>query len=165
MMEAHLVKVGMADLKVTNDAFGVLKTMGLGSCVGIAIYDRQKKIAGLAHVMLPHSGIMRHQVMNVAKYADTAIPEMIGQMVALGASVARMEAKIAGGAQMFQFITQSESMKIGSRNIEMCKEMLLRFRINVVAEDTGGNYGRTVEFANATGIMTIRTALNGVKEL
>ncbi len=164
MMEHQLVKVGMADLQVTNEASSVLKTTGLGSCVGITLYDSIKKIAGMAHVMLPNSEIARGDQINLAKYADTAIPEMIRLMQNLGASPLRLEAKLAGGAQMFTFPGQSDSMRIGPRNVETCKTMLLKYKIPVKAEDTGGNYGRTIEFVSATGLLLIRSVQQGVKE-
>ncbi|MFE5319578.1 chemotaxis protein CheD [Paenibacillus sp. NPDC056579] len=164
MIQDNFIKVGMADLNVTH-LTGVLKTTGLGSCVGITLYDGKAKVAGMAHVMLPTSDIAREGKLNIAKYADTAIPEMIQKMEALGASVARMEAKMAGGAQMFAFGGSSDTMRIGPRNVESCKEMLKRYSIPLKAEDTGGNYGRTIEFDCVTGSLLIRSVQQGVKEL
>lgn len=164
MIQDNFIKVGMADLNVTH-LTGVLKTTGLGSCVGITLYDGKAKVAGMAHVMLPTSDIAREGKLNIAKYADTAIPDMIQKMEALGASVARMEAKMAGGAQMFAFGGSSDTMRIGPRNVESCKEMLKRYSIPLKAEDTGGNYGRTIEFDCVTGSLLIRSVQQGVKEL
>ncbi|SDC86968.1 chemotaxis protein CheD [Paenibacillus sp. UNCCL117] len=164
MIQDHLIKVGMADLNVTQ-LTGVLKTTGLGSCVGLTLYDAKAKVAGMAHVMLPTSEIAREGKLNVAKYADTALPEVIRLMEQLGAEVRRMAAKMAGGAQMFAFGGQSETMRIGPRNVESCKEVLARYRIPVVGEDTGGNYGRTIEFDCVTGVLVIRSVQHGVKEL
>lgn len=164
MIQDNFIKVGMADLNVTH-LTGVLKTTGLGSCVGLTLYDGKAKVAGMAHVMLPTSDIAREGKLNMAKYADTAIPEMIQKMEALGASVARMEAKMAGGAQMFAFGGSSDTMRIGPRNVESCKDMLKRYSIPLKAEDTGGNYGRTIEFDCVTGTLLIRSVQQGVKEL
>jgi chemotaxis protein CheD len=164
MIQENLIKVGMADLNVTH-LTGVLKTTGLGSCVGLTLYDARAKVAGMAHVMLPSSDIAREGKLNIAKYADTAIPEMIQRMIALGAQVSRMEAKMAGGAQMFAFGGSSDTMRIGPRNVESCKDMLQTYKIPVKAEDTGGNYGRTIEFDCETGILLIRSVQQGVKEL
>lgn len=164
MIQENLIKVGMADLNVTQLS-GVLKTTGLGSCVGITLYDKQAKIAGMAHVMLPTSDIAREGKLNIAKYADTAVPELIRMMENLGAQIRRMEAKMAGGAQMFNFSRQSDTMRIGPRNVESCKEMLKHYSIPLKAEDTGGNYGRTIEFDCETGILVIRSVQHGVKEL
>lgn len=164
MTQTNLIKVGMADLNVAR-LTGVLKTTGLGSCVGVTLFDARQRIAGMAHVMLPSSEIAKEGSLNIAKYADTALPEMIRRMKELGASTDRMEAKLAGGAQMFAFATGSDTMRIGPRNVDACKEMLKKFSIPIKAEDTGGNYGRTIEFDSETGILVIRSVNFGVKEL
>jgi chemotaxis protein CheD len=164
MKTENLVIVGMADMNVLSD-IGVLKTAGLGSCVGVTLYDPVTKAAGMAHIMLPSSTIAKEGTLNRAKYADTAIPELIERMRRIGASVSRLEAKLAGGAQMFAFHTSSDLMRIGPRNVEMCKYMLEQYSIPVKGEDTGGYVGRTIEFYNATGVMVLRTAKQGVKEI
>jgi len=164
MMQDMFIKVGMADLNVAH-ADGVLKTTGLGSCVGLALYDSLAKVAGMAHVMLPSSDIAKEDQFNVAKYADTAIPELINRMSKLGAVVSRMKAKMAGGAQMFAFSSGADTMRIGPRNVESCKAMLQQYRIPLIAEDTGGNYGRTIEFYCESGILLIRSIQQGIKEL
>ncbi|MFC0214361.1 chemotaxis protein CheD [Paenibacillus chartarius] len=164
MMQDSIIKVGMADLNVAQSA-GVLKTTGLGSCVGLTLYDARTKVAGMAHVMLPTSDIAKEGSLNIAKYADTAIPELVAQMQKLGAVVARMEAKMAGGAQMFAFAANHDTMRIGPRNVESCKEQIKKFGIPLIAEDTGGNYGRTIEFDCVTGILLIRSVQHGVKEM
>ncbi|WP_019532558.1 chemotaxis protein CheD [Paenibacillus ginsengihumi] len=164
MIQDQYIKVGMADLNVTS-RIGVLKTTGLGSCVGVTLYDAAAKVAGMAHVMLPSSSIAREGTLNVAKYADTAIPEMIRRMEDLGARTERMEAKLAGGAQMFAFGGSSDTMRIGPRNVESCKELLKRYAIPLKAEDTGGNYGRTIELDCETGVLFIRSVQKGIKEL
>jgi chemotaxis protein CheD len=161
----HVIKVGMADLKVTRNNEEVLKTTGLGSCVGITLYDPSAGVGGMAHIMLPDSGIAREGNLNLAKYADTAIPELIRQMCAIGANEKRLIAKLAGGAQMFAFSSTSDTMRIGPRNVETCKELLEQLRIPVHAEDTGANYGRTIEFYCATGKLLIRSVQQGVKEV
>lgn len=158
-----MVKVGMADLKVVvfPDA---LTTLGLGSCVGICLYDSTSKVTGMAHIMLPSSKAIRKNE-NVAKFADTAIVELISQMEKLGARKSRFIAKIAGGAQMFSFSSQNESMKIGERNAEAVREILKLYGIPIKADDTGGNFGRTIEFYSENGKLIIKTAGKGVKEI
>jgi chemotaxis protein CheD len=160
-----MIKVGMADLNVAGGDGSVLKTTGLGSCVGLTLYDKSTGIAGMAHVMLPSSDIAREAQINLAKYADTAIPEMISRMAALGAKIARLEAKMAGGAQMFAFSGQSDTLRIGPRNVEACVNMLERLRIPIVSQDTGGNYGRTIEFDSGNGKLYIRSVQFGIKEI
>lgn len=158
-----ITKVGMADMNAVRSP-GLLKTSGLGSCVGLSLYDPIHKVAGLAHVMLPSSEIAREQNLNIAKYADTSIPALIEMMEKLGARKVNLQAKMAGGAQMFQ-MTGSDTMRIGPRNVESCKAILLQYSIPLLAEDTGGNYGRSVEIDSANGQFMIRSVQNGVKQL
>ncbi|RCW50142.1 chemotaxis protein CheD [Paenibacillus prosopidis] len=164
MIQLNLVKVGMADLNIATDG-AILKTTGLGSCVGLTLYDPIRKIAGMAHVMLPSSEIARETKMNLAKYADTAIPELLDRMIAAGAYVERMKAKMAGGAQMFAMSGQSDSLRIGPRNVESCTEMLSKFKIPIISQDTGGSFGRTVEFDSNSGMLSIRSVQFGTKEI
>lgn len=159
-----IVSVGMADLNVAGPE-GIIRTTGLGSCVGLTLYDPVMKIGGLAHVMLPSSAIAREGQLNLAKYADTALPILLNKMKDLGASPQRIIAKMAGGAQMFAFAGAGDSMRIGPRNVESCREGLALMGIPLAAEDTGGNYGRTVELDCATGKFTIRSVQMGIKEL
>ena len=156
-------KVGMADLKVTEFP-NALTTLGLGSCVGICLYDPVSKVTGMAHIMLPSSKAIRKNE-NVAKFADTAIVELIKQMEIKGAKKTRFFAKIAGGAQMFSFSSQNDAMKIGERNAEAVRIILKELNIPVKADDTGGNFGRTIEFFSADGRLLIKTAGLGIKEL
>lgn len=152
----------MADLNVVTEP-DVLRTVGLGSCVGVALIDISAKVAGLAHVMLPTAG--KPDVQNPAKYADTAIPLLIDKMLAKGAIINRIQAKIAGGAQMFTTLNTSDLIRVGPRNVEAVKEALKSFRIPLQAEDTGGNSGRTIDFSSSDGSLTIRTVAQGVKTL
>lgn len=153
---SDIIKVGMADLKTCVSPNGVT-TLGLGSCVGIAIRDPVNKIGGLAHVMLPDSTAIKNGNLNVAKFADTGIVELVKQMEKLGANRSRMVAKIAGGATMFSFQGGSSSMgQVGQRNVEATKAKLKELKIPILAEDTGANYGRTVIFFPETGDFHIR---------
>ena len=152
---SEIIKVGMADLKTCISPDGVT-TLGLGSCVGIALRDPVTKIGGLAHIMLPDSTAIRNSSQNIAKVADTGIVELVNQMEKLGANKARLEAKIAGGATMFQFNTNNGTMMIGERNVEASKQKLAELNIPLLAQDTGANYGRTVTYYPETGEFHIR---------
>lgn len=162
--EQKIVKVGMAELD-TITGQGLIRTTGLGSCVGVTLFDQQRKIAGLAHVMLPSSDIAREGTLNIAKYADTALPELVQRLSDLGAAKSKLVAKMAGGAQMFTFGGKGDSMRIGPRNVDSCKLMLSKLNIPLIAEDTGGNYGRTIELDLESGILFIRSIQKQVKEL
>ena len=143
-----VIKVGMADLNVCVSPDSIT-TLGLGSCVGIALRDPVTKIGGLAHVMLPDST-------NIPKFADTGIEELVKQVVARGANRGRLVAKIAGGAQMFAFQSKNDMVRVGERNVEATRKKLAQLRIPVIAQDTGKNYGRTVIFYPETGDFVIR---------
>lgn len=155
----NLVKVGMADLKTATNP-EVLTTLGLGSCVGVCIYDPVTKISGMAHIMLPSSKAIRNNS-NIAKFADTAIIKLVEDMVNNGARKARLISKIAGGSQMFSFSSKNDMMKIGERNAIAVKEMLKELGIPLKAEDTGGNYGRSIEFSSEDGSLKIKTIGHG----
>lgn len=116
---SQIIKVGMADLKVCKSPDGVT-TLGLGSCVGIALRDPVTKIGGLAHIMLPDSTVIRNNS-NIPKFADTGIDALVKQIVAAGANRGRLVAKIAGGARMFAFSNNSDMTGVGDRNVEAVK--------------------------------------------
>jgi chemotaxis protein CheD len=156
--------VGMADLIVVS-APAKLITLGLGSCIGLVIFDTIAKIAGMAHIMLPDSRGAKG-IEKVGKFADTAVPTVIDEMIKKGAAKARMKAKIAGGAQMFALPdTTSEFLSVGSSNVKETVAMLAKSGIPLIASDTGGNKGRTVEFATSTWILTIKTLGKGKTEI
>lgn len=159
---ANLVTVGIADLNVVSDPDQLI-TYALGSCVGICLYDSSKKIAGLAHIMLPLSTEATGGGTNKRRYADTGIKELIETMNRKGASTLHMTAKIAGGAQMFS--TASAVFNIGDRNVAAVKKILSDYKIRIIAEDTGLNYGRTQLLHADTGIMEIRAAMKPTKML
>ena len=150
----EIIKVGMADLKVCKAPDG-LTTLGLGSCVGVAVRDPSTKVGGLAHVMLPDSTAIS-QNSNKPKFADTGIVMLIEEMVKAGANRSRMVAKIAGGAQMFALQNKSDMVQVGRRNVEACKKKLAELKIPILAEDTGLNYGRTVIYYPESGDFIIR---------
>ena len=149
-----VIKVGMADLNVCVSPDSIT-TLGLGSCVGIAVRDPVTKIGGLAHIMLPDSTAIRINS-NIPKIADTGIEELVKQVVAKGANRSRLVAKIAGGAQMFAFQTKNDMVRVGERNVEATKKKLAQLKFPILAEDTGKNYGRTVIFYPETGDFVIR---------
>lgn len=162
MME--VIKVGIADSKVASNS-EILRTAGLGSCVGVTLYDRSKKVGGMVHIMLPESP--ENKEFKKAKYADTGIAELIEIMEKKGANKSKLEAKMAGGAQMFSFQgkEKSELLKIGERNAKACEDVLKKENIRIVAKDTGGTQGRTIELYCKTGKLLIKTIKEGVKEV
>lgn len=158
-----VVRVGIADMNITKSP-DTIRTSGLGSCVGVVLYDEHKKIAGLLHVMLPDSSLDRSDKLNEAKFADTGVYALMELLIAEGVRPMSLKAKIAGGAQMFQF-GSSDTIRIGPRNIEAVKNELKRLSIRIVAEDIGGSSGRTIEFNPETAMLSVRTVNKGTSEI
>ena len=157
------IRVGMADLKAGRNPC-MITTLGLGSCVGISLHCRATYIAGMAHVMLPSSR-QAWDNGNIAKFADTGIVELVNRMLKLGAKRTSIVAKLAGGAQMFEFRDVTDIMRIGDRNVEASKEMLTRMRIPILAEDCGLNFGRTIELYSESGAVLVKTIGHGNKTI
>lgn len=158
-----LVKVGMADYKV-GKAPSTLISYGLGSCIGISVYDSHSKVGGLLHIMLSDSTQSRASD-NPAKFADTGIPLLVKEVVAAGGVQRRLVAKLAGGAQMFAFKNATSIMRVGERNAQASKEILKRMGIPVVAEDTGGTCGRTVSIDLNNGDYFVKTVEKGERKI
>lgn len=154
---AHILEedsvVGVGEYKVAHSP-AKLTCIGLGSCVGIAIYDLQAGVAGVAHAMLPRYEEGRDKI-NASKYADSSIMIMVDELLEMGASRGRLRAKMAGGAQMFSFIS-SDTLNIGSRNSETARATLRGENIPLLAEDVGGTRGRTITFNPANGVYRIQ---------
>jgi chemotaxis protein CheD len=142
-----MIKVGIADQKMAK-APDKIKTTGLGSCVGLVLYDLNRQVAGLAHIMLPDSSLAKQANLNPYKYADTAIDRLIEKLC-------------SAGAHMFEFASNNDLIRIGSRNVQAVQEKLNEHHIVLKAKDVGGNSGRTIEFDPASGTLKIRTIYQG----
>ncbi|MCI6811547.1 MAG: chemotaxis protein CheD [Lachnospiraceae bacterium] len=143
------IKVGMADLNVCSGT-DTITTLGLGSCVGVVLWDAQAKVCGMLHAMLPDSTSIRNNS-NVAKFVDSGIDELLKRVLAKGARRQNLVAKIAGGAQMFSVSNKSDLIAVGKRNAEASVKKLNALRIPIRAQDTGGSCGRTVTFYPENG--------------
>ncbi len=159
----QMIRVGMADLNICRSP-DAITTLGLGSCVGAVIFDPTHKIAGLAHVMLPDSTSVRNNS-NVAKFADTGLEELYRRMIKIGAAKVGLKAKIAGGAQMFAFNANNDMLRVGDRNVEAVKKKLAQLGIPIIAQDTGKNFGRTIEFYPETGELLVRAVGKSVYKI
>ena len=157
------IKVGIADLNIVLDP-GSIMTIGLGSCIGIALYDSINKVAGLAHIMLPDSTQFKNNA-NPMKFADLAIPMLIEKMEKQGCNKRNLTAKIAGGASMFNFSDKSIISDIGKRNSEAVKKTLKDEAIRILAEETGGNKGRTMILQANDGKVILKVVGCGIIEL
>lgn len=148
-----IINVGVAQMRNAS-APSVLRTI-LGSCVATCIYDRMKKIGGLAHILLPenHAGDPHPE-----KYADTAIPLLANKLLAAGARKEFLSAKIVGGSSMFKIDLNITLGRIGEKNIECTREALRKLGIAIVMEDVGGSSGRVVDFFLEDGRLKVKTS-------
>ncbi|MFH0772408.1 MAG: chemotaxis protein CheD [Candidatus Omnitrophota bacterium] len=149
------IRVGMAEYKVASNP-AALTSIGLGSCIGIVLYDAFNKLGALAHVMLPRESEAKDKS-NPAKFADTAIELILEEMEKRGSLKRNIKAKIFGGANMFPSVQSVTLLNVGERNAQAVKEELEKRKIKLVAEDLGGNSGRTIYFDIQDGSVRVRT--------
>jgi chemotaxis protein CheD len=134
------IAVRMGELAVSSTRGDVLVSLGLGSCIGLALVDQRRGIAGLAHIMLPEAIPGGGPA---GKFADLAVPELLKQTTALGTTRTVLKAVLVGGAQMFS-LGKGSGLDIGGRNESAVRALLAAQRIPVVASATGGSKGRTI---------------------
>jgi chemotaxis protein CheD len=154
------IAVRMGEIAVSSNPGDVLMSIGLGSCIGLALVDQRRGIAGLAHVMLPEALAGGGPV---GKFADLAVPELIKQTTALGTSKTMLKASLVGGAQMFA-LGGSGAMDIGVRNDAAVRAALGKERIPVFAAEVGGSKGRTIRVIPGGAVLS-KEAGGAEKEL
>lgn len=156
------IKVEIGNFKIGTNS--LLIAFGLGSCIGVFLYDPIKKTGALGHVLLP--GISEDDSMiKQRKYCFNLIEIMLEDLLHEGSQKESLIAKIAGGAHMFQFFSTSERRPIGSKNVQSAKLKLQEEKIPLIGEDVGGDYGRTLVANTNTGIVIVKTVLHGIKEI
>ena len=158
----HMVR--MAQQVVSSDRDDVLVSLGLGSCIGLAVIDPGAGIAGLAHIVLPKSALETAGT-TPAKFADTAVPALVESVVRAGGRSGRLHAVMCGGAHMFGTTGASPVMQIGSRNADATMEALRLQRIPVRGQDTGGSTGRSIEVDVESGVVRVRGIGQQAREL
>jgi chemotaxis protein CheD len=154
-MKDERIVVGVGDLRIARGR-GTLATVGLGSCVAIILYHRRLRIGGLAHAMLPHPENGRPGG-GPARFASTAVPELIRLLADRGADARQLEARLVGGASMFQSLASESGRTLGSRNVAAALDALSEAGIEVRGRDLGGTAGRSVFFDVATGTVRVST--------
>ncbi|MCP4022042.1 MAG: HDOD domain-containing protein [Desulfobacteraceae bacterium] len=129
----------------------------LGTCLGVAIYDKSKKIGGMIHILLPDPpslGIVEFP----EKYASTGVPLLISELLNLGARLENLKATIAGGALVGPVSQQDINLDIGGRSTEIVVTFLETAGIKVIKSETGGFFTCTLELDMKTGTTQIKPA-------
>lgn len=148
-------KVGIGHFRVLQQ-HGVLTAYGLGSCIGLFLYDENERIGGLAHIMLPGEKPEDSDVLNT-RYAENAFEMMLKHMTEKGASLRRIGAIVVGGAHMFRDVYENIEHTVGYKNQQSVMEILQRRKITLIAQDLGGEIGRTMQADVSNGAVTVRT--------
>jgi len=158
------ITVRIATLKVVSDP-RILVCRGLGSCVGVALWDEKAGVGGMSHILLPSEEFSIKKD-DPEKFANQAIGIMVNKMIEIGAFKRRIVAKIAGGARMFSSMNPKPNrIHVGKRNVIAVKEKLKQLKVPIVAEDVEGTKGRTMEFDTKSGRVVIHMADGTVKVL
>jgi chemotaxis protein CheD len=157
------ILVGLGELKVTHSTSVIFSCLGIGSCIAVCVYDNLYKVAGMAHVVLPHCDGRAGD--NLGKYADTCVPILIDEVIKQGGHRSRLTIKIAGGAQMSLAPGFKNTFKTGERNLEEVKAAIDRQGLSLAAADVGGNKGRTVRLFVDTGRITVKTTGGDEREI
>ena len=162
-MKPRELVVRVADLRV-GVGDDVLVTLGLGSCVAIVLHDREARVGGLAHVLLPSPALARADA-NPAKFPQSAVPRLLELMRADGAEPKRITARLAGGASMFAALAPPGTIQMGERNLVAARQALQTHGVPLVAEAVGGDYGRTVRLRVQDGRLEVSTVAHGIQHL
>jgi chemotaxis protein CheD len=133
----------------------ILLVIGLGSCVGVMLYDARVRVAGMAHVMLPYPSSARRKT-PLSRFGSTAVGHLLELMEERGVARRRVFARLVGGAAMFESVLNDDGQpSLGARNIEATRNALLEAGIPLKGEAVGGNFGRTVHFHARDGKLLI----------
>ncbi|MFH1577803.1 MAG: chemotaxis protein CheD [Candidatus Omnitrophota bacterium] len=159
----QLIEVGVAAIQISR-APAVLVTRGLGSCLGITLYDPERKIGAMAHAMLPDIDKAKIKS-NPARFVNSTIREMLGDLTKEGSPTKCLVAKLFGGAHMFNFIAKDSILNIGEKNIEMAEIIFKQYDIKIAAQEVRGSIGRTIELDLESGIVHVRTVSAGEKDV
>ena len=151
----HSISVGLGEIKISDNVNDVLIAYGLGSCLGIGMYDPQANLAGMLHAVLPSHSNGRGE--RSAKYVDSGLEIMLDLMKKNGGSLYRVQVRMAGGANMLQAPGFGNSFDIGARNIDSALDFFKKRKIKLLAKEVGGHHGRTVRLYVANGRMTMRS--------
>lgn len=153
--ETRPLTVGLGQMVVSAESGATIAAIGLGSCIGLVMHDDTAAVGGMAYIMLPEASGDTHAA---GKFADSAVPALIAELESLGAERSRLQVRMAGGAQMFAAGSGSGSiLNVGARNGIATRAAVQAAGLKLLAADTGGSSGRTVELAIGAGEVMVRT--------
>ncbi len=118
----------------------------LGSCVSVCLWDKELKMGGMNHYLMPGSS---SSAAGNPNHGCTSIPMLIRSMINRNALVENLEAKIFGGCN--SWAVDGGFFTVGIRNIEIADQILRREGIPITARQTGGMSGRKIIFDTYTG--------------
>jgi chemotaxis protein CheD len=164
-MNLETIPVGLGEIKAGKEPSQVLVCYGLGSCIGLTIYDPVVSVGVMAHIVLPDSSLNRSPELLPGKFADTGVLAAIAEALTLGAFRSRLVCRMAGGARMLNLAGLGNRLDIGARNAEAVRTALQALGIRLVADDSGGTYGRTLQLHLGSGRLLVSTVGRGEREL
>lgn len=156
------VVVGLGEIKISKNVRDVLVAYGLGSCLGITMYDPVAKVAGMLHAVLPTCNLLSNNDESCTKYVCCGIEVLLKRITEAGGQRSRIVVRMAGAANMLTDTTFSDIMNISQRNIDTARKKLKELNMEVIGEEVGGNIRRTVHFYVSDGRVAIR--MLGCKE-
>lgn len=152
-MFENILSLNIGELIVTGEDVVINTT--LGSCVSVCLYSPGKKMAGMIHYALPYF-LDNSEEGDDLRYGDRAIVILIEEMMkATNETATSFRAKVVGGANCFIRDSKGGLDDIGEKNIQMAKEILKKYRIEIVGEHTGGELGRKVMFHALDGRLQV----------
>lgn len=156
--------VGLGDIHVSKTPGEIIKTMALGSCVGVVMLAPKHRVVGMAHIVLPDSKIDPTRAeTQPGYYADTGMVAIIDQFRRFNViNNHDLVVKLVGGASV---LDANRTFDIGKRNVLASRKALWRNRMAAIAEDVGGNYSRTVWVEVDTGRVFVTSPGRGRWEL
>lgn len=163
--QVEVVPVGLGEIRTSRNVAQVLTAFGLGSCVAVCAYDKSSGVGAMAHIVLPDTDNRGSRDGMAGKYAESGVPALITSMERMGARRMRIEVKIAGGSRIVPVAGFSDRFEIGDRNVRAVKTALAREGVRLMAEDTGGRRGRTVQLVVSNGTVTVRETGGEAKSL
>jgi chemotaxis protein CheD len=157
------IYVGVGEFAATKKSGDIIKTMALGSCVGVIFLVPSIRAVGLLHIALPDSAINKSRVAEKpGMFADTGIPALLRELKKLGYNNDKLLVKLAGGASIMD---PNNTFNIGKRNILAVRKILWQYKLGAISEDIGDTISRTVSIEVNTGKVYLSSPARGTWEL